>query len=239
MDDPGRPDRGRVPRRRGASSGSPRRGRRASSASARCRSRSERKLMSTLAGRRRARGRRRRRHQGRARRPARPLHHERVGRRRPAADRRAPRARSWPTSTGSPTRPCARSPSPTGRCRGERSRDAGRRGGRARARLPRHRRHHRPAAAGGADGDRRGARAPGSGSIMITGDHPRTAARIAADLGIVGAGARALTGRRHRRARRRGAPGGRPRDRPCTPGSRPSTSCGSSTPCRPTGTSWP
>jgi magnesium-transporting ATPase (P-type) len=30
--------------------------------------------------------------------------------------------------------------------------------------------------------------------IMITGDHPRTAARIAADLGIVAAGARALTG---------------------------------------------
>ena len=30
--------------------------------------------------------------------------------------------------------------------------------------------------------------------IMITGDHPRTAARIAADLGIVGAGAGALTG---------------------------------------------
>ena len=30
--------------------------------------------------------------------------------------------------------------------------------------------------------------------IMITGDHPRTAARIAADLGIVGAGAPALTG---------------------------------------------
>ncbi len=31
--------------------------------------------------------------------------------------------------------------------------------------------------------------------IMITGDHPRTAARIAADLGIVQAGATALTGR--------------------------------------------
>ncbi|MBC7171566.1 MAG: cation-translocating P-type ATPase, partial [Polyangiaceae bacterium] len=30
--------------------------------------------------------------------------------------------------------------------------------------------------------------------IMITGDHPRTAARIAADLGIVEAGAKALTG---------------------------------------------
>ena len=30
--------------------------------------------------------------------------------------------------------------------------------------------------------------------IMITGDHPRTAARIAADLGIVDAGAPVLTG---------------------------------------------
>ena len=30
--------------------------------------------------------------------------------------------------------------------------------------------------------------------IRITGDHPRTAARIAADLGIVQAGATALTG---------------------------------------------
>ncbi len=38
------------------------------------------------------------------------------------------------------------------------------------------------------------ARAAGVRVIMITGDHPRTAARIAADLGIVGADAPALTG---------------------------------------------
>ena len=38
------------------------------------------------------------------------------------------------------------------------------------------------------------ARQAGIRVIMITGDHPRTAARIAADLGIVDAGARVLTG---------------------------------------------
>ena len=40
----------------------------------------------------------------------------------------------------------------------------------------------------------REARRAGIRVIMITGDHPRTAARIAADLGIVEAGASALTG---------------------------------------------
>ncbi|RZL88509.1 MAG: cation-translocating P-type ATPase, partial [Variovorax sp.] len=40
----------------------------------------------------------------------------------------------------------------------------------------------------------REARRAGIRVIMITGDHPRTAARIAADLGIVGANATALTG---------------------------------------------
>ncbi|HYE41731.1 MAG TPA: HAD-IC family P-type ATPase, partial [Ramlibacter sp.] len=40
----------------------------------------------------------------------------------------------------------------------------------------------------------REARKAGIRVMMITGDHPRTAARIAADLGIVGAGAGVLTG---------------------------------------------
>ena len=40
----------------------------------------------------------------------------------------------------------------------------------------------------------REAHRPGIRVIMITGDHPRTAARIAADLGIVAAGTNALTG---------------------------------------------
>ena len=40
----------------------------------------------------------------------------------------------------------------------------------------------------------RQARSAGIRVIMITGDHPRTAARIAIDLGIVEAGAKALTG---------------------------------------------
>ena len=38
------------------------------------------------------------------------------------------------------------------------------------------------------------ARSAGIRAVMITGDHPRTAARIAGDLGIVGSGAAALTG---------------------------------------------
>ena len=40
----------------------------------------------------------------------------------------------------------------------------------------------------------REARRAGIGVMMITGDHPRTAARIAADLNIVEAGASVLTG---------------------------------------------
>ena len=74
-----------------------------------------------------------------------------------------------------------------------RRRRAARRVARAGARLPRDRGDHRPAAGGGADGDRRGATA-GVRVLMITGDHPRTAARIASDLRIVEPGSRALTG---------------------------------------------
>ena len=69
---------------------------------------------------------------------------------------------------------------------------------------------------------------------MITGDHPRTAARIAGDLGIPGGGGSAVAGveidalgdeelRRMMREAR------------STRASRPSTSSGSCAPSRPTG----
>ncbi|WP_331716011.1 hypothetical protein [Tessaracoccus coleopterorum] len=69
-------------------------------------------------------------------------------------------------------------------------------------------------------------------TVMITGDHPVTAARIATDLGIVEAGdAHAVTGGSWTSSTTR--VGARwcvpPR---CTPASHPSTSCGSSTHCR-------
>ena len=73
--------------------------------------------------------------------------------------------------------------------------------------------------------------------IMITGDHPRTAARIAADLGIADAGASALTGLELDALDDDGW-----RDACAAPRSTPGwprrTSCGSSTRCRPTATSW-
>ena len=69
-----------------------------------------------------------------------------------------------------------------------------------------HGRHHRPAAAGGAHARSPRRTAAGVRVMMITGDHPRTAARIAADLGIVDAPAHAaLDRRRDRRPRRRRA----------------------------------
>ena len=161
--------------------------------------------------------------------------HERVAGAVVPARRRAARARSSRRSSASPTWRCARSPSPTGRCRPT-TRPPQDESVEQRAHLPRDGRDHRPAAAGGA-----GARSPrrtraGVRVIMITGDHPRTAARIAGDLGIVAG----------RLARRSPAPSSRRLDDDalrsrraatsrCTPASRPSTSCASSTRCRPTG----
>ena len=75
--------------------------------------------------------------------------------------------------------------------------------------------------------------------VMITGDHPGTAVRIAGDLGIVGPGRRSLTGTQLEamdECRMREAVERRLR---CSPGSRRSTSSGSSTRCRHAVTSWP
>lgn len=54
----------------------------------------------------------------------------------------------------------------------------------ARPHLCRYRGHHRSTTGRSDGGDPGGGRA-GIRTVMITGDHPRTAARIAADLGIV------------------------------------------------------
>ena len=59
--------------------------------------------------------------------------------------------------------------------------------------FPRHGRHDRSTSTRGED-RHRVARRAGIRVLMITGDHPRTAIRIAADLGIVQAGAAMLTG---------------------------------------------
>ena len=83
------------------------------------------------------------------------------------------------------------------------------------------------------------ARAKGAGirPLMITGDHPRTAAVIARELGIAedgraitGAELEKLTGRRH-------GPERSPRC-PSTRASTPNTSCASSTRCGATARSW-
>ena len=94
-----------------------RRARRASSGVGEVPFTSERKLMSTLEADAEREGRRRGRDQGRARRAARPLHRTSgsAGEVAPARPTSAG-ARSSPPSTGSPTRRCARWPSPTGRC---------------------------------------------------------------------------------------------------------------------------
>ena len=75
--------------------------------------------------------------------------------------------------------------------------------------------------------------------VMITGDHPRTATRIAGDLGIAapdGAPATSLSGPSSTPSTTRRSPSACARCR-STPGSLRSTSCGSSTPCGPTATS--
>ena len=111
---------------------------------------------------------------------------ERVGRRGAPLDRRAPARDPRRRSTVSPTSRCARSPSPTARCRG-----------RARRRRTSRSSGSSSTSAWSGSSTRRApearaaiaeARAAGIRVIMITGDHPRTAARIAADLGIVDAG---------------------------------------------------
>ena len=233
VDDPGRPDRGRVPRRRGEGRGAaPRRGEARFERVGEVPFTSERKLMSTLPGRRCRRA-RSSPSSPRARPTccSRAAPQERVARRGATADRGAPerdprdrRAARRPGAAHAGRRlPAAAA----GRAA------AGGRVGRARARLPRAGRDHRPAAAGGADGDRRGARR----RRARADDHRRPPAHRGADR-------RRPRHRRRRLARRHRAPSSRrstttraqPRcgRSPSTPASRPSTSCGSSTRCRPT-----
>ena len=92
-------------------------------------------------------------HQGRARRAARALLARARRRGDAAAGRRAPRARSSRPTTRSPARRCARSASPSARCRPTRwsASEVGR-ADRARPRLRRAGRHDRPAARRGARG---------------------------------------------------------------------------------------
>ena len=116
VDDPGRPHRGRVPRRRGegrgADRGAPLAVRARRRGAVHLRAQADEHAPVRLGGRARRRG----RHEGRARRAARPLHRRAGPRRGAAAHRRPAAARSWRPSSGSPTTRCGRSPSPTGRC---------------------------------------------------------------------------------------------------------------------------
>ena len=109
---------------------------------------------------------------------------------------------------------------------------------RARPRLPRPCRHHRPAARGGVRGGRRGAsrrhphhhdhrRPPGDGPPDRVGPRHRRPGRPGRSP------ARSSTGSATRSSE---PPPARCRSSPASP---PRTSCASSTPCRPTATSWP
>ena len=153
---------------------------------------SERKLMSTLQSDSSRRARARGRHEGRARRPARPLHRGAVPRRGAAAD-------------GCPPR---RDPGDRRAARRPRAADARRRLPAAACTASAAGRTSRSSASwstsgmvGIIDPPRPEARAAiadahaaGLRVLMITGDHPHTAARIAADLGIAAARPRVMTG---------------------------------------------
>ena len=109
---------------------------------------------------------------------------------------------------------------------------------RARARLPRDGRHHRPAPPRGPDGDRRG---PG-GRDQDHHDHRRPPPHRGPHRPRPRHHRSRLDGadrRRHRDPRRGRAARGRPQTSRCTPGSHPSTSCASSPPSKPTATSSP
>ena len=198
---------------------------------------SERKLMTTLDADVERDGPHRRRHQGRAGRAARPLHARARRRRDRVRSTDARRRDVLATSTGSPImalrtlavayRPL---PRPSVRRRTSRSSASSCTSGWSASSTHPARRRGRPIA----EAHRAGVRV-----IMITGDHPRTAARIAGDLGIVAPGIRGHDRRRHRAPRRRGAAGRGPARSPSSPGWRPSTSCASSTRCKPTATSSP
>ncbi len=167
-------------------------------------------------------------HQGRAGRVARALHLRVGGRRPPSADHSAARPRSCRPTKRSPARRCGRSAWPRNGCRTERRPDADDRveqdlvfaGLIGMIDPPR------------AEAREAVSRAKGAGirPLMITGDHPRTAAVIAQELGISTDG-RALTGAELEKMPPP-PPAGRlsPRS-PCMRASTPNTSCGSSTPC--------
>ena len=76
-------------------------------------------------------------------------------------------------------------------------------------------------------------------TVMITGDHPLTAARIASDLGIIAKDGKALTGDQLDQLPDEPR-STRPRPKcPCTARVAPSTSSRSSNPCSAKATSWP